>query len=88
MPEESTTPDLEELSRRAIDALNRGDIEDIIDAGDRVALFTHNSGVARSGVRLGVRVGHILTAKAGKIVRWQYFGEDRSACLKAVGLEE
>ena len=66
----------------------RFDIEDVIDAGDRVVLFTHNSGAARSGLRLGVRVGHILTVKAGKIVRWKYFGEDRSACLKAVGLEE
>jgi ketosteroid isomerase-like protein len=66
----------------------RFDIEDVIDAGDRVVLSTHKSGVARSGVRLGVRVGHILTVKAGKIVRWQYFGEDRSACLKAVGQED
>jgi ketosteroid isomerase-like protein len=66
----------------------RFDIEEVIDAGDRVVLFTHNTGVARSGVRLGVRVGHILTVKARKIVRWQYFGEDHSACLKAVGLEE
>jgi ketosteroid isomerase-like protein len=64
----------------------RWEAEEIIDAGESVVLFTHNTGLARSGVKLGVRVGSVLTFRDGKIVRWQYFGEDRAACLKAVGL--
>jgi hypothetical protein len=44
--------------------------------------------MAKSGVKLGVRVAHVLTLSSGKIVRWEYFGEDRDAALKAVGLEE
>jgi ketosteroid isomerase-like protein len=61
--------------------------EEIIDAGDRVVLFAHNTGLAKSGIKLGVRVGHVLTFRDSKLVRWQYFGEDRAACLRAVGLE-
>jgi ketosteroid isomerase-like protein len=66
----------------------RMELEEIIDAGDSVVLFTHNTGLSRSGIRLGVRVSHIMTFRDGKIVRMQYFGEDRAACLKAAGLEE
>jgi ketosteroid isomerase-like protein len=80
------------LRLRAQDAeawqLSRSELEDAIDAGDRVVVFTHNTGLARSGLRLGVRVGHVLTLSGRKIVRWEYFGEDRAAALKAAGLEE
>jgi ketosteroid isomerase-like protein len=61
-------------------------VEEVIDAGDMVVLFTHSTGLARSGLRLGVHVGHLLTLSGGKIVRWEFFGEDRSACLRAAGL--
>jgi ketosteroid isomerase-like protein len=61
------------------------EVEEIIDAGDEVVLFTYTTGLAKSGIKLGVRVGHVLSFRAGKIVRWQYFGEDRAACLEAVG---
>jgi ketosteroid isomerase-like protein len=64
----------------------RMEVEEAIDAGDSVVLFTHNTGLARSGIKLGVRVGYVLTFRDGKIVRWQYFGEDRLACLEAAGL--
>src|SRR4051794_26777540 len=67
---------------------SRFDVEDILDAGDSVVLLTHNTGTARSGVKLGVRVAHVLTLRTGKIVRWEYFGEDRDAALKAAGLTE
>src|SRR3974390_99778 len=40
---------------------SRFQAEEVIDAGDHFLLFTHNSGTARSGVRLSVRVGHALT---------------------------
>ena len=64
----------------------RMEVEETIDAGDSVVLFTHNTGLSRSGIRLGVRVGHVMTFRDGKIVRSQYFGEDRAAALEAVGL--
>jgi ketosteroid isomerase-like protein len=58
-----------------------------IDAGESVVLFTHNTGLAKSsGIRFGIRVGHVFTFRNGKIVRCQYFGEDRAACLEAAGL--
>lgn len=63
-------------------------IEKIIDTGESVALFTRNTGVFKSGIKLDVTVAHVLTLGDGKIVRWQYFGEDRAACLKAAGLEQ
>jgi ketosteroid isomerase-like protein len=64
------------------------EVQEVIDAGESVVLFTHNKGVARSGVKLGVAIAYVLTFRAGKIIRWVYFGEDRPEALKAVGLEE
>jgi ketosteroid isomerase-like protein len=66
----------------------RMEVEETIDAGDSVVLFTHNTGLSRSGIRLSVRVGHVMTFRDGKIVRFQYIGEDRAACLEAAGLED
>jgi ketosteroid isomerase-like protein len=66
----------------------RFEVEEVIDAGDRVVLFTHTTGLSKTGIKLGVRVGHALTLSGGKIVRWQYFGENRTACLEAAGLDE
>jgi ketosteroid isomerase-like protein len=65
----------------------RMEAQEIIDAGDSVVLFTHNTGLSRSGIKLGVRVGHVLTFRDGKIIGYQYFGEDRAACLESLGLE-
>jgi ketosteroid isomerase-like protein len=65
----------------------RFDVDDVIDAGESVVLLTHNTGTARSGVRLSVRVCHVLTLSRGKIVRWQYFGEEPTEALKAVGMQ-
>jgi len=65
----------------------RVEVEEIIDAGDSVVIFTHNTGLSRSGIRMGVRVGHVWTFRDDKVVRAQYFGEDRAACLKGAGLE-
>jgi ketosteroid isomerase-like protein len=56
----------------------RFEVEEIIDAGDSVVLFTHNTGLAKSGIKLGVRVGQVLTLSGGKIARWQYFGFGRN----------
>ena len=62
------------------------EIEEIIDAGNSVVLFTNMIGVSKSGIKLSQRVGQVWTFRDGKIVRDQYFGEDRAACLEAVGL--
>jgi ketosteroid isomerase-like protein len=64
----------------------RMDIEEIIDAGSKVVLFTNMIGLSRSGIKLAHRVGQVWTFRDGKIVRDEYFGEDRHACLQAVGL--
>jgi ketosteroid isomerase-like protein len=64
----------------------RLEIEEIIDAGDSVVLFTNMIGLSKSGIALDHRVGQIWTFRDGKIVRDQFFGEDRTACLAAVGL--
>ncbi len=66
----------------------RMEIDEIIDAGDDVVLFTTMLGLSKSGIRLGMRVGQIWTFRDGKVVLDRYFGEDRAACLKAVGLSE
>ena len=66
----------------------RLEIEEIIDAGDSVVLFTNMIGLSKSGVKLGQRASQVWTFRDGKIIRDQYFGEDRVACLEAVGLAE
>jgi ketosteroid isomerase-like protein len=65
----------------------RLEIEEIIDAGDDVVLFTNMIGLSKSGIKLGQKVGQVWTFRDGKIVRDRFFGEDRAACLHAAGLE-
>jgi len=60
--------------------------EEIIDAGESVVVFSRNTGLAKSGVRLDVRAVQVLTFRDGKVINYRYFGEDRAACLQAVGL--
>ena len=43
-------------------------------------------GLSKSGIKLSQSVGQLWTFRDGKIVRDQYFGEDRAACLEAAGL--
>jgi ketosteroid isomerase-like protein len=64
----------------------RLETEEIIDAGDNVVLFTNMVGLFKAGIKLGQRVGQVWTFRDGKIVRDRFFGEDRVACLEAVGL--
>jgi ketosteroid isomerase-like protein len=66
----------------------RFEVEEVVDAGDRVALFTRNTGHGRAGMELSVLVGQVITLSFGRIARWEYFGEDRQACLSAAGLAE
>ena|ERR1700726_2574764 len=64
----------------------RMEIEQIIDAGENVVLFTDMIGLSRSGVALHERVAQVWTFRDGKIVRDRYFADDRAACLEAAGL--
>ena len=59
---------------------------EIIDAGESVVVFSRNSGLTKSGIKLDSRVVQVLTFRNGKVVAYRYFGEDRAACLEAVGL--
>jgi ketosteroid isomerase-like protein len=65
----------------------RWEIEEIIDAGDDIVLFTNMIGLSKSGLKLSQTVGQVWTFRDGKIVRDRFFGEDRVGCLEAVGLE-
>jgi len=64
----------------------RLEIQEIIDAGENVVLFTNMVGLSKSGIRLAQTVGQVWTFRDGKIIRDRFFGADRSACLQAVGL--
>ena len=64
----------------------RMDVEEIIDAGNKVVLFTNMIGLSTSGIKLSQSVGQVWTFRDGKIVRDQYFSDDRAACLRAAGL--
>ena len=64
----------------------RMEMEEIIDAGNDVVLFTSMIGLSKSGIKLSQSVGQVWTFRDGKIIRDQYFGEDRAACLHAAGL--
>jgi len=64
----------------------RMEVEEIIDAGDNIVLFTNMVGLSKSGINLSQSVGQVWTFRDGKIVRDQYFGENRAACLEAAGI--
>jgi ketosteroid isomerase-like protein len=66
----------------------RIEIEEIIDAGDKVVLLTNMIGLSYSGIKLAQKASQVWTFRDGKIVRDQYFGDDRAACLDAAGLSE
>jgi ketosteroid isomerase-like protein len=60
--------------------------EEIVDAGESVVVISRNTGLAESGIRLDAGVAQTLTFRDAKVVTYRYFGEDRAACLEAVGL--
>jgi len=58
-----------------------------LDGGERLAVFSRMVGRAsQSGIRVDTQVGHVCTLRDGKIIRLDYFGDDRAACLEAAGL--
>jgi len=64
------------------------DVEELIDAGDRVVALIREREIGRSsGVPVEASHAAIWTLAEGKVVRMQVF-DDRDQAFKAVGLEE
>jgi len=64
------------------------EVEEIIDAGDRVLIVVRESGRGeRSGVEVDQHTFWVNTMRGGKIVRAELFNE-RNRALKAAGLSE
>ena len=68
----------------------RFDIEQALDAGDRVFIVaTHHGQGRRSGVTVENRIAYVYTVHHGLISRMEIWDdEDRSAALEAAGLRE
>jgi ketosteroid isomerase-like protein len=66
----------------------RIEIAQIIDAGDRVAVRTHQRGRGKgSGVAVEAEIWFVAGLRAGKVAEWRMFGAESQA-LAAVGLSE
>ena len=66
----------------------RQEVEEAIDAGDRVVVFLNTHGRGRSsGVELHLQVAHVLVFKDGKCVENQTY-LDRDEALRAAGLPQ
>jgi ketosteroid isomerase-like protein len=66
----------------------RMEIEEVIDAGDRVLLVDREFGRGKgSGVETEVVFFSVVTVRSGKIVHWKAF-VDREEALEAAGLSE
>jgi ketosteroid isomerase-like protein len=71
------------------EGVNGWEPNELIDAGDKVLALIRTSGRGKaSGVEVEAHVWNVWTFRDGKPVEWTYFGEDRAAALKAVGLAE
>jgi ketosteroid isomerase-like protein len=65
----------------------RFEVEDLVDAGDKVVLLYHQSGTSKtSGVELEERAGWVYSLREGKIARVEMF-QDRELAFRAAGLE-
>jgi ketosteroid isomerase-like protein len=65
----------------------RFEVENILEADDKVVLLYHQSGRSKTaGVALEERAGWVYTLRAGKIARVEMF-QDREQALRAAGLE-
>jgi ketosteroid isomerase-like protein len=62
--------------------------EKYVDAGDQVVVLTRMQGRGRgSGVQVDQRGGFVMSLRAGKVIRLEYFAS-RAEALEAVGLSE
>lgn len=71
-----------EAFQRAIDALNCGDVEGVVDAAAEDVVFG-----AGGGVETDIPTAGVATLQDGKWTRWEDF-RDRRRALDAVGLHE
>jgi ketosteroid isomerase-like protein len=63
--------------------------KEFLDAGEKVAIFSQMVGRAsQSGITVDAPVSHVCTVRDGRVVRLEYFGDDRAGCLRAAGLSE
>jgi uncharacterized protein len=88
-------------TRRGIDAFGKAaqavtdtidgvrlEVDEILDAGERVALLATLYGRGRgSGVEVEFRLSHVWTIRDGKVVRFEWFNSATEA-LEAAGLSE
>ena len=66
----------------------RVEVEEIIDAGDRVLMIVHETGRGKgSGIEIDQRLFQVYTLRDGKITRWKGFMDHEDA-LEAAGLSE
>jgi ketosteroid isomerase-like protein len=66
----------------------RFEVEDIIDAGDRVVAIVRDEGRGKSsGIKLERRHAEVWTVHDGKVIRIEPY-DHKSEALAAVGLEE
>jgi ketosteroid isomerase-like protein len=72
---------------QAFDGL-RVEPEELIDAGDQVAVVAHLTGrMKASDTEVDMRLGIVYTVRDGKIVRGREYAT-RAEAVKAIGLEE
>ena len=65
----------------------RFEVENLVDAGNKVILLYHQSGRSKtSGVELVERAGWVYSLREGKIARVEMF-QDRELAFRAAGLE-
>ena len=65
----------------------RFEVEDLIEAGDKVVLLYRQVGIAKgSGIEVEERAAWIYTLREGEIARVEMF-QDRETALRAAGLE-
>jgi ketosteroid isomerase-like protein len=65
----------------------RFEVEDLVGAGDKVALLYHQVGNAKgSRIEVDERAAWVYTLREGKIVRLEMF-QDRETALRAAGVE-
>ena len=63
--------------------------ERFMDTDNKVVVFSRVVGNAKqTGINIDSTVGHVCTLRDGKLIRIDYFGEDRGAALEAVGLSQ
>ena len=88
-------------TRRGIDAFDKAaqtvtdtidgvrlEVDEILDAGERVALLATLYGRGRgSGVEVEFKLSHVWTIRDGKVVRFEWFNSATEA-LEAAGLSE